>query len=668
MQGLAFEVSLLQCAAFLKNTFLKSTFFILAIIIFVLAIWSFAINKYIFLLLLLLSLGIFFLAMFNDSRTKGTRKKLLKDSALMYFTLNKSSIEDICFPACVINDGFVVYANALFKNNICRGEDCKGVKIDSLFPERLVEDIKNNTFLIENIYSKKYEIFTIGQDDFSLVCFHDCLNNETRSKKTDYKFSVGMIVFDNKEEILRESSEEESSKVISQLEQRLQKWISRTSGFLKKLGDNKYLALIEEKDLKIFIDNKFEILEEIREIKLDDNKVATISAGFSKGASTFKDGEQWAKNALSMALGRGGDQVVVKSNKSYDFFGGVSKGTEKLDKVRTRVIANTLVEHIKMSDCVLIMGHKYSDLDSVGACVGMWSAISKGQKKPSYIIINKDMTLAPALVKNIDNSSEEEIFINEEMAVDLITDKTLLIIMDTHSAHFVESEEIYTRSKKTVVIDHHRMMVNHIRDAIVFFHEPVASSASEMVTELVQYMGSCTLNNFEAQALLAGIMLDTKNFVLKTGVRTFEAAAFLRKRGADTVAVKRLFSNSINTYKEKSYLVSSSEIFNNCAVVLAPKELPDMKLAAVQAADELLEIEDVRASFVIYPEGESVSISARSMGDVNVQVLMEKLGGGGHQTMAGAKIENQTLSKVREMVIDIITNAKINIGNENLKG
>ena len=486
--------------------------------------------------------------------------------------------------------------------------------------------------------------------------------------KNNYKFSIGMIVFDNKEEILRESSEEENSKVISQLEQKLQRWISSTSGFLKKLSDNKYLALIEEKDLKVFINDKFGILEEIREIRLDDNKVATISAGFSKGASTFKDGEQWAKNALSMALGRGGDQVVVKNNKSYDFFGGVSKGTEKLDKVRTRVIANTLVEHIKMSDCVLIMGHKYSDLDSVGACVGMWSAISKGRKKPSYIIINKDMTLAPALVKTIENSSEEEIFINEEMAADLITDKTLLIIMDTHSAHFVESEEIYNRSKKTVVIDHHRMMVNHIKDAIVFFHEPIASSASEMVTELVQYMGPCTLNNFEAQALLAGIMLDTKNFVLKTGVRTFEAAAFLRKKGADTVAVKRLFSNSINTYKEKSHLVSSAEIFNNCAVVLAPKELPDMKLAAVQAADELLEIEDVRASFVIYPEGESVSISARSMGDVNVQVLMEKLGGGGHQTMAGAKIEDQTLSKVREMVIDIITNTKINVGNENLKG
>lgn len=595
--------------------------------------------------------------MLNDSRTKNENRKTLKDSALMYFTVNKKSIEGLPFPVCIINDDCVICANYLFKRNICKDKEYEGIKASDLLSREVIKGIKTSKCFSEHIYGEKYEIFNIGEDGISLICFRSCKSNEGYPIK--HNFSVGMIVFDNKEEILRDSSEEESSKLVSQLEQKLQRWISNTSGFLRKLSDNKYLALIEEKSLNFFINDKFSILEEIREIKLDDHKMATISAGFSKGAETFKEGEAWAKNALSMALGRGGDQVAVKSNKSYSFFGGVSKGTEKLDKVRARVIANTLVEHIRSSDCVIIMGHKYSDLDSVGASIGMWSAIFKGQKKPAYIVINKDLTLAPALVKTIESSSKEEIFINEDTAKNLITNKTLLIIMDTHSAHFVESEDIYKKSEKTVVIDHHRMMVNHIDDAIVFFHEPIASSASEMVTELVQYMGPCTLNNLEAQALLAGIMLDTKNFVLKTGVRTFEAAAFLRKKDADTVAVKRLFSNSINTYKEKSHLVSSAEIFNSCAVVLASKELPDMKLAAVQAADELLEIEDVRASFVIYPQGEDVNISARSMGDINVQVIMEKIGGGGHQTMAGAKLKNESLAKVREKIIEIVTNTKI---------
>ena len=656
----------MQCAAFLKNNFLKPTFFILAAIIFSLAIWSFFVNKYVFLLLLLLSLVVFFLAMANDSKTKDKRMKFIKNSALMYFTASKNSVENLPIPVCVLRDGFIVCSNALFEHKFCKGTQCKGSKISEFFSWEVIENISVKRCFTEQIHGQKYEVFTIGEDGISIVCFYD--GKDCKAEPVKCNFSVGMLVFDNKEEILRDTSEEESSKIISQFEQKLQRWISGTTGFLKKLSDNKYLVLIEEKALNSFTQDKFSILEEIREIKLDSHRVATISAGFSKGAATFKEGESWAKNALSMALGRGGDQVAIKSSKAYSFFGGLSKGTEKLDKVRARVIANTLMEHIKLSDCVLIMGHKYSDLDSVGASVGMWSAISKGAKKPAYVVINKDLTLAPALVKNMESSTKEEIFISEDIAKDLITDETLLIIIDTHSEHFVESEEIYKSIKKKVVIDHHRMMVNHIEDAIVFFHEPVASSASEMVTELVQYMGSCTLNNFEAQALLAGITLDTKNFVLKTGVRTFEAAAFLRKKGADTVAVKRLFSNSINTYKEKSHLVSSAEIFNSCAVALAAKELPDMKLAAVQAADELLEIEDVRASFVIYPEGEDVNISARSMGDVNVQVLMEKLGGGGHQTMAGAKIKNGSIEKVREQVVEIITDIKIDTGNGNLKG
>jgi len=391
------------------------------------------------------------------------------------------------------------------------------------------------------------------------------------------------------------------------------------------------------------------------------------------------ESELWAKKALEMALGRGGDQAVVKQKDTYAFFGGISKGTEKLDKVRTRVIANTLLEHIKASDTVLIMGHKYSDLDSVGACIGMWSAVTKGQKKAAHIVLNETSTLAESLVNNAKKATKERIFISASAALSMITDKTLLIIVDTHSPNFIEDFAVYQRCKRIVVIDHHRMMVNHIDDALVFYHEPSASSSSEMVTELIQYFGENFLTSVEAEALLSGIMLDTKNFVLKTGVRTFEAAAFLRrcgaditrvrkmfrddmaflrKKGANTVAVKRLFSNTITTYKEKYQLVSTAEIFNNCAISVSQKEMQDIRIASAQAADELLDIQGVRASFVIYFDNGVVNVSARSMGDLNVQPLMEELGGGGHQTMAGAQIKNMNVEQVREKIIEMVTAIK----------
>ena len=329
-----------------------------------------------------------------------------------------------------------------------------------------------------------------------------------------------------------------------------------------------------------------------------------------------------------------------------------------MDKVRTRVIANTLLEHIKSSDTVLIMGHKYSDLDSVGACIGMWSAVTKGQKKAAHIVLNETSTLAESLVNNAKKATKERIFISASAALSMITDKTLLIIVDTHSPNFIEDFAVYQRCKRIVVIDHHRMMVNHIDDALVFYHEPSASSSSEMVTELIQYFGENFLTSVEAEALLSGIMLDTKNFVLKTGVRTFEAAAFLRKKGANTVAVKRLFSNTITTYKEKYQLVSTAEIFNNCAISVSQKEMQDIRIASAQAADELLDIQGVRASFVIYFDNGVVNVSARSMGDINVQPLMEELGGGGHQTMAGAQIKNMNVEQVREKIIEMVTAIK----------
>ena len=360
-----------------------------------------------------------------------------------------------------------------------------------------------------------------------------------------------------------------------------------------------------------------------------------------------------------MALGRGGDQVAVKQESdSYEFYGGLSKGVEKRDKSRTRVIAGAISDQISISDLVLVMGHKYSDLDSVGSAVGMWSAARKGMGKPAYVVIDKEQTLAQSLVESVEDNIKDEdypIFITPEQAMEVITPRTLLVVTDTHSQDYVESAELLDSVDRIIVIDHHRLLARHIKNAAIFYHEPYASSASEMVAELAQFIGTNSLTKVESEALLSGIMLDTKNFVVKCGVRTFEAAAYLRRRGADTVDVKRMFSGSIENYKAKFQLVSAAEIYGNCAIACAPgKSVPNIRIVAAQAADELLSIQGVVASFVVFESAGEIGVSARSLGDVNVQILMEELGGGGHLTMAGAQMRGINLEQARMTLLKVL--------------
>ncbi len=391
----------------------------------------------------------------------------------------------------------------------------------------------------------------------------------------------------------------------------------------------------------------------MREIKTVNKMSATISIGVGRSADSLGESDRWARQALDMALGRGGDQVaVLRQNDVYEFFGGMSKGVEKRDKVRTRVIAASISDFVRASDRVYIMGHMNSDLDSMGAAVGMWAVITKGLEKRAQIVVNKSQTMAEQLIESLETAyPDRKIFIGPMEALQEATDNTLLIVVDTHSINFVESRELVDRLKKRIIIDHHRLMVTRIRDTDIFYHEPYASSASEMVTEIVQYINSSAIDSIDAQALLSGIMLDTKSFVLKTGVRTFEASAFLRRCGADTVEVKKLFSNTLETYKEKAQLVSGAEIYKDCAIASTSWESEGMRVTASQAADELLTIEGVRASFVLYKNGEDVNFSARSLGEVNVQVILEEFGGGGHFTMSGAQIKNISMGEARRLLI-----------------
>lgn len=469
--------------------------------------------------------------------------------------------------------------------------------------------------------------------------------------ETEKKLSQPVVILfmvDGYEELISGCLESEKAHVSVQIDKLLEDFVGQTTGVLRKNASDRFIAVIEERHLQEILRNKVEILDKAREIFVNDRLNVTMSIGIGRTGKTLKESEQFARQALEMALGRGGDQAAVKTDNGFEFYGGVSKGVERHTKVKTRIIANSLLELVDNADKIFIMGHKYSDLDSVGSSVGLTCAI-RNLGKSAWAVCDYSTSLAKVLIDRFPHvDGEEPLFTEPADAMEELTDNSLLIICDTHNPLIIESKELYEKAKKIVVIDHHRKMVNYIDNAVIFHHEPYASSASEMVTELIQYFGEAgKLRAVQAECLLAGIMLDTKNFVMKTGVRTFEAAAVLRKMGADTITVKKMFSSSIDSYKRKTQIVAEAEIYRKCAIAPCDFYADDLRIVAPQAADELLTIKNVDASFVLFKTmSNEISISARSMGNLNVQLIMEALGGGGHQTMAGAQLKDVTVNEV----------------------
>ena len=505
-----------------------------------------------------------------------------------------------------------------------------------------------------------YQVYAPSPDEEQEVCmiyFRDI--TRLRLLEIEKKMSqpiVIVFIIDSYDELFGGSAESETANITVQIDKLLEDFISGTCGILRKYGKDRFWAVVEEKYVRAMVDGKVKILDRVREIQVNDRVNVTLSIGIGRTAKTIAESEEFAKQALDMALGRGGDQAAIKTENGFEFFGGVSKGIERHTKVKTRIIANSLIEAIEASDGIYIMGHRNSDLDSVGSSIGLACAIRR-LGKTAHALIDLNTTLSRQLYDYIAEKEEKPgLFLAPAQAKEGFTDRSLLIVVDTHNPKIVDDPELLERAQKIVVIDHHRKMVNFIDNAMIFHHEPYASSASEMVTELLQYFGDAgKIPSVYADALLSGITLDTKNFTLRTGVRTFEAAAFLRKLGADTVSVKALFSNSIDCYKQKSELVSSASVYRNCAIAITEKITDDMRIAAPQAADELLGVSDVNASFVISKTavGE-VSLSCRSLGAVNVQLIAEKLGGGGHQTMAGAQFKGEKTGQVYQKLKNAI--------------
>lgn len=600
---------------------------------------------------------------FTAARYSTTRRRqllLLKNISSALDPTGRHILKAFPLPVMVVDeDGYIAWYNDRFDHDVCGGANLCGHPVSKLMPELVYSDEEEG--VVDLHFSGRR--FSVSSSDISLggksqriYYFFD--ETRLREKSDEYDLtrpSVLIITLDNYEELMENEKESDRIRTTAKIETIIDDFMGTTTGVLIRQRRDRFLAIVEERHIRKAVETKFQILSETRQCVNSDRVPFTMSIGVGRGGATLSECEVMAKQALDMAQGRGGDQCAIKSQTGFEFFGGVSFSQERRTKVKTRIVAAALLELIQSSSNILVMGHRASDLDALGSAFGMASACLKLGKKAG-IVIGRQTTLADSLYDRIAGSEQGvNLFIEPRAAEEYVEKDTLLIVMDTHIRPLCEMPELLTMCHTVVVIDHHRKMVDHIDDAVIFYHEPYASSTSEMVTELIQYFGdSVGIDRLSAEALLAGIMLDTKNFIVKTGVRTFEAAAYLRRCGADTVEVRKLFLNSIDAYRERTRLVASAKIHMGCAVAVSSEKIDHIQIVAPQAADELLGIAGVDASFVVYAVDSTVYISARSMGAFNVQLIMEQMGGGGHHTMAGVQIADADPKEVGERLMKLI--------------
>lgn len=635
------------------------TFLVLAILMLVMSIITFRFSRVIAFVELVVSVVAIVVILILTIKFKTYVNEMVKTVDNSIHDISDRYIDQIKTPAVVVgqNDEMIIF-NTKFKKTFFPLRSPINESIYELLSEDDIRRTQKATYAEVEIEDKIYNVFSRKVSKGTLFDFVDITKYKKIEKELeDSKKSVGIIAFDNAEDF-NDDDENVAVQVAIQVEGVLLAWANENNVLYRKLADSRYLVIFDEKVLKNEIYKKFPLLDEVRKIE-NNGRRATISVGIAQNFSSLRESQINARKALDMALGRGGDQVALLDNNEYSFFGGLSRGVERTNNVRVRIIAESIKKELENCERVLIMGHKTSDLDCIGSAAGVYSFVMKKFQKPCYIVVNEDRTLATPMIKYLSDSDKEK-FISAERAMIYANNKTLLFVVDTHSPDFVESEKVLEACGRTIIIDHHRKMVNYIDDAQVNFHNPGASSTSELVTDLVRYLGDDTISRQEAEALLAGIMLDTKNFILKTGIGTFEAAAYLKKKGADTVAVRDVFSNSIDNYTNKSELVSKAEKINSCAITIEDQNIPNSRVVCAQAADDLLSIQGIYASFVISKfDDNTVNISARSFGKINVQVIMEKLGGGGHQTMAATQIKNISFKEARDRLVEVLKDVEV---------
>lgn len=621
-------------------------------------------NIYLFFVSLVVFFLLFGIIVYRLLSERDRYKKLIKNVNDELQHASSNALSNFTIPIIVVSDADeIIWYNKAFTYTVTETPDdiigCDLSVLISLEDQELMREAHRVEINYGGKVFRVFESFSDAEDiEQRIICFVDI----TALQKYAIEYSltrpvVALLAVDNFDDVSRDLRDSERTALSSKIQNVLENWFSVTNGISKRLSGDRFMFIFEERYLNKFKADKFSILNEIRSLEMPNRTKATVSIGVGTHGADLRECEDFAHQALDMALGRGGDQVAIKNDdNNYQFFGGLSGASEKRTRVRTRIVASALVELINSSDRILLMGHRFSDMDCVGASFALQSAI-KSLGKEVHVVLDRATTMAESFLQRVEELDKSVNITDPERLLPLINKDTLLIVLDTHRPHFVDNPAILEKASTVVVIDHHRKAVDFIDKAVIFYHETSASSTCEMVSELLQYINENSIERAEAEGLLAGIMLDTRNFVFNTGVRTFEASALLRKHGADPVEVKKMFADSLESYKIKSQIISTSEIYKDCAIAINVHEGPGAKIVTSQAADELLEIQGVASSYVLCRINNGINISARSLSD-NVQIVMEKLGGGGSRTMAACQLAMDDLNKAREMLITAIDEIK----------
>lgn len=581
----------------------------------------------------------------------------------------KNALINSPFPVIIVEtDGNIIWKNNKFvktfiNNNINEHLESiiKEIKQDIINGDKKTfvqnVEIENKTYQIIGEYVRNKEnkkgekVYTI-----TLYFIDNTVETELSKKYADSRTCVGLMVIDNYEEIAQRISAQELPQVIAAVEKQIYDWANRIECLVVKKDRDSFVIIFEKKYLEQLEQEKFDILDTIKQIETSEKMAVTLSIAISEEGENNIEKYKAAISSLDIALGRGGDQAVIKKDGNYVFFGGRSQEVEKRTKVKARIIAHALEELITESKNVMIMGHVNGDIDSMGASLGMYR-FARSIGKEAYIINQtSDITLAGFMESLKSEPEYQTAIIDKNEALSKVDSETLLIIVDTHKKNYVEAPELLEETEKIVIIDHHRKSTDAIENASLLFHEVYASSAAELVIEILQYASQdITLTSYEVEALYGGIMVDTKDFTFKTGVRTFEAAAYLRKLGVDIIKVKKIFQMDLENYNIISDIVKNTELINGTIGIATYDETnKNAGIICAKAADELLTISDITASFVIGNDGNKTFISGRSVGDINVQIILEKMGGGGHITVAGAQIEELSIEDAKNLVIEKI--------------
>ncbi len=622
-------------------------------------------NIWIAALELIATAGAFAFALYKKNLRRAEIDSILKNVTFYADRETLETVIDFPLPALVLKaNGEVLWYNNAFKN-LVPGEIVLDKSVSTILSDismhKLLEEPYDPDMLTKcngRIYHFCYNIIT--KDDGTAKGVAVYLVDKTREldldRRLDMKEAIAAVIqIDNYEEIAKNVTDENKYLAFAAIEKKINVWISSIEGISTKYEKDKVFLVFEKKNLAELLENKFDIIRQFSHLDLGGNVHATLSIGVGHGGRDIVENYQFANLALEMALGRGGDQAVVKNEEQFLFFGGNSQEVEKRNKVKPRVVAHALIKLLNQVNDVYIMGHQNADADAIGAAIGLCGTInSMGYK--AKIVINKQKALSASLITDYEKANPGA-FISPSEAINHCNENSLMIIVDTHKSSYVESSNLLSLTKQIVIIDHHRKSAEFIENATLSYLEPYASSACEMVTEIIQYMTNKPQITHEmAQALYAGITLDTKNFTIKTGVRTFEAASFLRRNGVDTIAVRRIFQTDMDTVLLRTEIIKNAYVYSkDIAISVYANNVPvSPNVLISQAADELLNILGMNASFVICEHNGMVMISGRSLGTINVQTILEQLGGGGHLTVAGAQLKGVTIAEAVAQLHDAI--------------